>query len=373
MRLAVLTGVLAFTTAALACFGRDPLTQVPAIGVNAWERGTCMADTDYQALGYGGILYFRTGLNQEEAAGFDDTVFRAAQAGIQILPILHTYNAPPITDDELTTWSQFAKDMTLRYGPSGTFWLSGGQLRNDIPYLPFRAWEVWNEPNLSAQWGNLPTSATQYMKLLEKTRTAVRSVDKAACIVFAGLALRNADANGNGAVTFLQQALAYPGATSLFEALGAHSYPTLPADVETHLSIMRSNLDSAGSGAQIWLTEFGWPTGGTTSSHPAVSLAIQDSYLSETLTRIESKRITYKLGPAFWFAYRDLTPGSANPCEAGFAATSWSNYLGLRTSQTNGNVAKPSWSTLSSRATAAAVLSIPLAPTQTDPVWLQLN
>lgn len=329
-----------------------------------------MATSDYQALGTNNVKFFRTGFNEEEAASLDDTVLRAAQAGVQILPILHTYVAPPTTEAQLTTFEQFSRNMVLRYGPGGSFWYPGGTLRTDIPYLPLRAWEVWNEPNLSSNWGGLPTSPTQYLTLLTRTKAAVRSADGAACIVFAGLALRGADANTNGGVTFLQQVLAQSGSVAAFNALGAHSYPTLPSDIQNHLTIMRNTLNAAGSSAEIWTTEFGWPTGGTTSSHPAVSLATQDNYLSETITRVEAQRSTLKLGPIFWFAFRDLTPGSGNPCEAGYAASSWSNYLGVRTSQTNGNSAKPAWATLGIRAQAAPALPIPLGVTAAEPTWL---
>jgi hypothetical protein len=351
----------------------DPFTQVPAIGVNMWERAGCVATADYQLLGSNGIRYFRTGFNEEEVDSIDDTVLRAAQSSVHILPILHTYVAPPTSAVQLASFEQFTRNMVKRYGPGGTFWFPGGVLRTDIPYLPIRAWEVWNEPNLSSNWGNQPTSPSAYATLLVRVKQAIRSVDGGAAILFGGLALRGADADTNGGITFLQQTLAQPGAATAFTAVSAHSYPTLPSDVQGHLATLRNTLTAAGITSEIWLTEFGWPTGGTTSTHPAVSLAIQDAYASETLTRVDSQRAALKLGPVFWFAFRDLTPGSANPCEAGFAATSWSNYLGLRTSQANGNNAKPAWSTLAQRAATASPLPLPLLPTATDPMWLQLK
>lgn len=349
----------------------DALFEIPAIGVNAWERGDCMSSADYALLGSNGIRVFRTGFNQEEAGSLDDTVLRAAQGGVRILPILHTYVAPPTTEQQLTSFADFARDVARRYGPGGSFWFASGVPRTDIPYLPIRAWEVWNEPNLSSNWGGLPTSPAQYYALLARTRDAVRSADPGAVIVFAGLAFRGTDGNGNNAVTFLQQTLAINGATAKFEALGVHSYPPTPAELETHLTITRSTLDAAGSAAQIWLTEFGWPTGGTSSAHPAVSLTEQDTNLMQTLDRIETQRTALKLGPAFWFAYRDLTPGSTDPCQAGFSAGTWSNYLGLRTSQANGNTAKPAWLTFVTRCQSAQPLKLPLGITAADHSWLK--
>lgn len=357
---------LLLATAAAA----DPLTHVPAIGVNAWERGACMSSADYAQLGANNIRYFRTGFNQEEAASLDDTVLRAAQGGVQVLPILHSYNGPPVTEAQLVSFSQFARDMVLRYGPQGTFWFPGGVLRTDVPYLPLRAWEVWNEPNLSANWGGLPPNATQYYALLSRTSAAVHLVDYAAAVLFGGIALKDANANGHGGVTFIQNVLSQPGAGTSFQALSVHSYPITPADIENHLNIMRSTLNGAGNSAQIWLTEFGWPTGGTTGAHPAVSLATQDAYLADTLTRVENQRAALKLGPVIWFAFRDLTPGSSDPCQAGFGTTSWSNFLGLRTSQSNGNNAKPAWTTMGTRAGSAAPLALPLVVNSAHRDWL---
>jgi hypothetical protein len=259
--------------------------------------------------------------------------------------------------------------MVQRYGPNGSFWYTGGVRRTDIPYLPVRAWEVWNEPNLAGNWGGSP-NPSQYHTLLARTRDAVTAVDHGAVIVFAGLALRGTNANTNGGITFLQQVLAVPGAATRFEAIGAHSYPPDPAELGSHLTIFRSTLDDGGSNAEIWLNEFGWPTGGTSSVHPAVSLATQDSYLALALDLVESQRSSLKLGPAMWFAFRDLTPGSTDPCQAGFSAGTWSNYLGLRTSQANGNTAKPAWATFTSRAQSAGDLPLPFGATSAASEWL---
>jgi hypothetical protein len=222
MRSLRFAAMVALVLQTLPSVAREPLLDIPAIGVNAWERGGCMATADYALLGSNGVRLFRTGFNEEEAAGIDDTVFRAAQANVQIAPILHSYVAPPTTEQQLASFTAFAASMVQRYGPNGNFWYTGGVRRTDIPYLPVRAWEVWNEPNLAGNWGGSP-NPSQYHTLLARTRDAVTAVDHGAVIVFAGLALRGTNANTNGGITFLQQVLAVPGAATRFEAIGAHS------------------------------------------------------------------------------------------------------------------------------------------------------
>ncbi len=50
------------------------------------------------------------------------------------------------------------------------------------------AYQIWDEPNLSAMWGNGIISPAGYLKLLQGARDAIKSVDPSARIVLAGLA-----------------------------------------------------------------------------------------------------------------------------------------------------------------------------------------
>jgi len=60
-----------------------------------------------------------------------------------------------------------------------------GSLKGEI-----QAIQVWNEPNLSREWGDAPISrdqAAQYMYMLKETYTLVKQVDPTKIIVSAGL------------------------------------------------------------------------------------------------------------------------------------------------------------------------------------------
>ena len=50
------------------------------------------------------------------------------------------------------------------------------------------AYQVWNEPNLSREWGNRPPDAAGYVGLLKACSDAIRATDPAAIIISAGLA-----------------------------------------------------------------------------------------------------------------------------------------------------------------------------------------
>ena len=64
--------------------------------------------------------------------------------------------------------------LVARYGPAGTLWAE----RPDLPRLPIRAWQVWNEPNLTRYWSQQPF-ARSYVTLLRAAHAAVRAADPA--------------------------------------------------------------------------------------------------------------------------------------------------------------------------------------------------
>jgi len=143
-----------------------------------------------------------------------------------------------------------------------------------------RIWaiEIWNEPNLSTNWGGQKPDATAYTRLLKTAYEAAKRADPAVVIIAAGLSPTGA--NNNDVIPddlFLQQ-MYDAGAAPYFDVLGAHAPgykappEVSPAEaaanpsygghrsftfrrVEDLRDIMVRNGDG---GKQIWVTEFGW-------------------------------------------------------------------------------------------------------------------
>jgi hypothetical protein len=68
------------------------------------------------------------------------------------------------------------------------------------------AYQVWNEPNLSREWGMRTPVATEYVALLAACSTAIRAADPDAIVISAGLApTGNYDATALPDDVFLQQ------------------------------------------------------------------------------------------------------------------------------------------------------------------------
>ncbi len=131
------------------------------------------------------------------------------------------------------------------------------------------AYEIWNEPNLSYEWGNLPPSPENFAELLKAAYPKIKAADPDALVVTGGVA----STGGDGGVTvlddveFLRRMYA-AGAKGSFDALGSHPYgfansPTTRNSnnvtdffrAADHYQVMVENGDGHKA---VWATEFGW-------------------------------------------------------------------------------------------------------------------
>lgn len=229
----------------------------------------------------------------------DRVIDSASRHGLHVLGLI-TYTpswASGSGDDKVaprdpTDIRAFARAAATRYAPRGV-----------------HAWEVWNEPNISATWAPRPDPVA-YSQLLGTVATQVRAVDASATIVSGGLAPAPDAADGTtvGPATFLRRMYA-SGAAGSFTAVGLHpySFPFLPLQAGTssfnaflRASVLRSIMvENGNSDKQIWFTEFGAPTG---SSQDAVSEQVQADSLVAAYSQVE--RWSWA-GPLFCYTLRD--------------------------------------------------------------------
>ena len=141
------------------------------------------------------------------------------------------------------------------------------------------AYELWNEPNLSGEWGNAPPDPARYASLLQASYASIKAADASALVLSAGLATTG----GDGGITalddcvFLERMYA-AGARPHFDALGSHPYgfanPPETRNANGVTDFRRAEDQRAvmlrhGDGAKkIWATEFGWLIDPTAYGHP---------------------------------------------------------------------------------------------------------
>ena len=139
------------------------------------------------------------------------------------------------------------------------------------------AYQVWNEPNLSREWGNRPPDPAAYTDLLAACYTAIKAADPEAIVISAGLAPTGTDnADAMPDMAFLQ-GMYDAGAAAYFDVLGVNA-PGYKAPPELdpagavapeygggrwfafrHVEDARALMVANGDGAkQVAILEMGW-------------------------------------------------------------------------------------------------------------------
>ena len=175
-------------------------------------------------------------------ASTDGAVQLAAEHGLSILPIVIYTPAwesqpHPAADFGLprsnSTYANYVETLVRRYGPHGTFWSANPQ----VPYVPIRMWQVWNEPNTSTRWPIQPF-ANSYVAMLSTARRAIRLVDRNAKVVLAGMP--------NYSWKDLEKIYRVRGARRLFDVVAIHPYTASPQGVLQILELARAVMKRYG-------------------------------------------------------------------------------------------------------------------------------
>jgi len=129
---------------------------------------------------------------------------------------------------------------------------------------------IWNEPNLSFEWGLRPVSAREYVDLLRVAYQAAKEADPGV-VVLAGALAPTLEPKGSPAglndLVYLQQ-MYDAGAAGIFDALAAHVYGlTSPANEPPgtdrinfrRVELLREVMIDNGDGEKpVYITEAGW-------------------------------------------------------------------------------------------------------------------
>lgn len=170
-------------------------------------------------------------------------------------------------------------------------------------------WEIGNEPNI-VSFAKPRPSVDTYHRMLVAASNAVRAQagGRQVTIVTAGLAPAGSDGVNVAPVDFVAR-LYELGNSSVWDAVGVHpyTYPALPLDPSAaswsafaQLPRIRGIMDRHGDRAKnIWLTEFGAPTGGGSR---AVTPEMQALTIEQGLTEATAAR---RYGPVFIHSSRD--------------------------------------------------------------------
>ncbi|QGU08517.1 Cellulase (glycosyl hydrolase family 5) [Corynebacterium occultum] len=265
---------------------RDMLDEQVAMG-SQWIRVSAIwKDIEYRKGSY-------------DWSGLDSRMAAISDAGLKPLMLIHQWpnwveGFGVIGSGAAGDYADFAEQVALRYGDQA------------------RAYEIWNEPNLERFWPN--PSPDAFAELLAAAGPRLQAADPSAEVLSGGLAPATDDPgysiSGKTFMTRLYELGANEHVTGL--AMHPYSYPERPTGTSdwnsfNQLHKLRDLMDSHGDGhKQVWLTEYGAPTGG----NRGVGEREQAAMVTEA---VELAAGSSNLGPVFLYTMYDIDLGASDP------------------------------------------------------------
>ncbi|HKA94264.1 MAG TPA: cellulase family glycosylhydrolase [Acidimicrobiia bacterium] len=299
------------SVAGLTCAGPPP-ARTPAGDRAGFSEGAVLGgrqgpnlEAELAGIAATGARYLRVDVDWsaiEQARGVhdwsavDEIVDTARACGLDVIGLLAytpgwargpgtTEHSPP-TDP--ANFASFARAAAERYAPRGV-----------------KAWEIWNEPNLTFYWMPSPDPAA-YAALLGPAYDAIKAVDPSSTVITGGLAPAENQPRDQAMkpLPFLEGVYA-AGGGGKFDAVGYHpyTYPALPTGdsgsgpfVITTPKLHGVMAKHGDKQKQVWGTEMGAPT--TLTTLPT----FQAQYLTRAYSRWDRWSFT---GPLIWYSYLD--------------------------------------------------------------------
>jgi hypothetical protein len=265
--------------------------------------------------------------------GFDREVAIAARAEIRIMPFV--FGTPSWAAEEPIVlpvetplqrwgWVSFLRAAVDRYGAGGEFWKE----HPELPYLPFKRWEIWNEQNI-VTWSREQNPA-KFAMLLRMSGRVLRRADPGAEAIIGGFFGRPLQIPPNlAAANYLDRIYAAGNVKRWFDGVGLHPYVARAGAMKWQIEGLRRVMRAHGDArTPIYVTELGW------GSNPGPTrwergLRGQARELDRAFSMISANRARWRVGGLWWFTWSD-EGGSCSFCSSS----------GLLTADRK---AKPSW------------------------------
>jgi hypothetical protein len=248
----------------------------------------------------------------------DAVVLAAAQRRLAVLPVVQGTPAwaalhPGDPGSPPRASGDYARLLTMlvaRYGSRGSFWAQ----HPEVARQPIRAWQIWNEPNLTRYW-NVPRWARSYVALVRAADRALKKADRRSKTVLAGLPNESWEA---------LEDIYRARARGHFDVVTLHPYTGKPKNVVRIVKIVRRLMKRRGDGrVPIWVTELSWPAArGRTITHGdfETTNAGQARRLAAALPMLAKQRRKLRIGRVYWYTWLSAE---------GFSGSAF-DYSGLR-------------------------------------------
>lgn len=241
--------------------------------------------------------------------GFDHEVKLAAEADIHVMPFVWgspEWVAPQVIDLPVRSawqrwgWSKLLREAVRRYGPDGSFW----EENPELPFLPIRRWEIWNEQNIVTFAE--PVDPAAFARLVRISGRAIHRLDRGAEVVLGGFFGRPLQVPPNVAMgDFLSRLYRAGNVKRHFDGVALHPYVAraraMGAQIENLRRIMRLHDDAR---TPIYVTELGW---GSNSGPTRWERGLygQANQLSRAFAMLSANRQRWRVRGVWWFTWTD--------------------------------------------------------------------
>jgi polysaccharide biosynthesis protein PslG len=241
--------------------------------------------------------------------GFDHEVELAAESGLRVMPFVigsPDWVAPTPIDLPVRSswqrwaWASFLRAAANRYGPEGLFW----EEHPDLPFLPVRRWEIWNEENI-VTFTHRP-DPVRFAMLIRSAGRVLHGVDAGAKVILGGLFGRPLQIPPNVASgDFLARFYRARNVKPYFDGVALHPYVAEAKAMEAQMINLRRIMDDHhDSRTPIYVTELGWGSrGGPTRWERG--LYGQAEQLTKAFEMLSANRLRWRVGGAWWFTWTD--------------------------------------------------------------------
>ncbi len=260
-------------------------------------------------LGWGSVEPQSPYFAAPDWSDFDRSVALAAESGMRVFPFV--WGSPswvagqglvePVRNAwEGRAWASFLRQAVRRYGPYGSFWGENPEL----PFLPIRDWEIWNEENI-VTFSARP-DPSRYARLLRIAGRAIHRADPGAKAILGGLFGRPLQVPPNiPSGAFLNGVYRAGHIRPFFDGVALHPYVADASAMEPQIRnlrrIMRRHRDGA---TPIYVTELGW---GSDSFQTRWERGMwgQARELDQAFSMLTDHSRSWRIAGVWWFSWAD--------------------------------------------------------------------
>jgi hypothetical protein len=249
------------------------------------------------------------GFAEADWDGFDHEVGLAAEAGVRVMPFiwgtpewasLQVTDLPVRTASQRAGWSRMLRGAARRYGPNGIFWAENPEL----PFLPIRHWEIWNEENIVTFAD--PVDPVAFARLIRISGRALHRVDPGAEVILGGFFGRPLQIPPNVASgDFLARLYRLGNVKRYFDGIALHPYVARARAMRAQIENLRRIMGNNGDGrTPLYVTELGW---GSRSGPTRWERGLygQARQLSQAFAMLSANRLRWRVRGVWWFTWTD--------------------------------------------------------------------